>query len=433
MDGQKAARDHHNELTGALNEMFYAVLQVDLVQDDVYILQSRDFPEKTNTSMRWEEYLRQYGRILTEEGRDKVCEKFSTKALLAAADSANGIFSLDVSYKKGVNTNWLTITASARRREDGSAYAYIFVRQNNEEHLLRSIIDLYVYSTCDYFIYLNARKNSYVMFSGNTAGTPLPPTVCDDYDAALVEYARNFVVPEDQEMTIREMRIGRVLEQLEKKGVHAFTTGVMEEGRGYTRKRLEYRYYDRDAQMILLVRTDVTDVYYENKQRSEALREALLLAERDSLTGILNYGALYERITRALEVGVTAALLFIDLDNFKTVNDTIGHQAGDDLLRSVAQVLRNQLWEKDLCGRVGGDEFVVFLPEMHSRDQAVYCARRLCECIERLSEEGKYAMSCSIGVAFAPEEGTDYNTLAHVADLRAYAAKAQGKNRYVAD
>lgn len=93
--------------------MFYAVLQVDLVQDDVYILQSRDFPEKTNTSMRWEEYLRQYGRILTEEGRDKVCEKFSTKALLAAADSANGIFSLDVSYKKGVNTNWLTITASA--------------------------------------------------------------------------------------------------------------------------------------------------------------------------------------------------------------------------------------------------------------------------------------------------------------------------------
>lgn len=128
MDGQKAARDHHNELTGALNEMFYAVLQVDLVQDDVYILQSRDFPEKTNTSMRWEEYLRQYGRILTEEGRDKVCEKFSTKALLAAADSANGIFSLDVSYKKGVTTNWLTITASARRREDGSAYAYIFVR-----------------------------------------------------------------------------------------------------------------------------------------------------------------------------------------------------------------------------------------------------------------------------------------------------------------
>lgn len=82
---------------------------------------------------------------------------------------------------------------------------------------------------------------------------------------------------------------------------------------------------------------------------------------------------------------------------------------------------------------MGGDEFVVFLPELHSRDQAVYCARRLCECIERLSEEGKYAMSCSIGVAFAPEEGTDYNTLAHVADLRAYAAKAQGKNRYVAD
>ena len=433
MDGQKAARNHHSELTGALNEMFYAVLQVDPAHDDVYILQSRDFPEKANTSMKWGEYLCLHGHIFTEEGRRKVYEKFSAGALLAAADSANGIFSLDVPYKKGVDTNWITITASVRRREDNSVYAYIFVRQNNEEHLLRSIIDLYVYGTCDYFIYLNARQNSYVMFSGNTAGTPLPPTVCDDYDAALVEYAHNFVVPEDQEMTIREMRIGRVLEQLEKKGVHAFTTGVMEEERGYTRKRLEYRYYDRDAQMILLVRTDVTDVYYENKQRSEALREALLLAERDSLTGILNYGALYERITSVLEAGVPAALLFIDLDDFKAVNDTMGHQAGDDLLRSVAQALRSQLREKDLCGRVGGDEFVVFLPELRSRDRAVYCARRLCECIAHLSEEGKYAMSCSIGVAFAPEEGADYNTLAHEADLRAYAAKVQGKNRYVAD
>ena len=433
MDERGAARDLHGELTGALNEMFYAVLRVDPARGDVYILQSRSYPEQVSTRMRWEDYLRQYGRVLTEEGRCKVSERFSCEALLAAADSANGIFSLDVSYKIGLGTNWLTITASVRRREDGGVYAYIFVRQNNEEHLLRSIIDLYVYSTCDYFIYLNARQNSYVMFSGNTGGTPLPPTVCDDYGAALVEYARNFVVPEDQEMTVREMRIGRVLEQLEKKGVHAFTTGVMEPGRGYTRKRLEYRYYDRDAQMILLVRTDVTDVYYENKQRSEELREALLMAEQDSLTGILNYGALYERITRALEAGGPAALLFIDLDNFKAVNDTMGHQAGDDLLRSVAQVLRSQLWEKDLCGRVGGDEFVVFLPDLHGRDQAVYCARRLCECIARLSEEGKYAMSCSIGVAFAPEEGTDYNTLAHQADLRAYAAKAQGKNRYVAD
>ena len=270
------------------------------------------------------------------------------------------------------------------------------------------------------------------MFSGDPNGTPLPPSVCSDYEAAVVAYAESFVPEEDREMVIREMGRRRVLEQLEKKGVHAFTTGVMEK-QGYTRKRLEYRYYDREAQMVLLTRTDITDIYLEEQQRNEQLRMARIQAETDPLTGVLNYGGLHRQVTLALEQRQgEAALLFLDLDNFKAVNDSLGHQEGDALLRRVAQIVRTQLWEQDICGRVGGDEFVVFLPQLHGREQAVTCARRLCWCISRLDSGGDLTVSCSVGVAFAPEDGADYASLARQADRRAYIAKAKGKNQFFA-
>lgn len=422
-----------NPFAGALNEMLQVVLPVDPANDEVLILHSRSFPEKVNTRMGWSEYLARCSGILSEEGREMLLGRLSGSALLAEASEVEKGFSLDISYKRGPETNWLTVTVKLKLRPGGGPYAYVFVRQSNEEHLLMSIIDLFVYSACDYFIYLNARTNSYVMFSGSPNGTPLPPAVCDDYDTALVEYARAHVVPEDQEMTIREMRIGRVLERPELDGVHAFTTGVIDPVRGHTRKRLEYRCYDRSAQMVLLSRTDVTDVYFENKERSEALREARHLAETDSLTGVLNYGGLHERVTRSLEGRRgDSALLFIDLDDFKAVNDTMGHGTGDELLRRVAETLCAQLWERDICGRVGGDEFVVFLPELRDRNQALECAARLCHSIARLWERDGYSVSCSIGVAFAPGDGSDYGSLSFHADRRACAAKARGKNQFFA-
>ena len=96
-----------------------------------------------------------------------------------------------------------------------------------------------MYKNCDYFIYLDANRNRYIMFGSNDSGTPLPPVVCDDYATELVKYARAFVAPEDVEMTIREMQVDRVLEQLELHGEHAFNVGFMEPVRGYPRNLLE--------------------------------------------------------------------------------------------------------------------------------------------------------------------------------------------------
>ena len=210
--------DNETGLMDAVNQMFYSVLLVNPKEDSVLILQDHDCPETVQTRMNWTEYLERYSAILTEEERAKVWKRLSSHALLAAASGKETSFTLDVSClnQKQNHTDWSTISAVIKQT-GSSVSAYIFIRQSNEEHLLKSIINLYVYNTCDYFIYLNAQNNSYVMFSGSNNGTPLPPEICNDYASALVEYARNYVVPEDQEMVIREMQIDRVLEQLDLK------------------------------------------------------------------------------------------------------------------------------------------------------------------------------------------------------------------------
>lgn len=212
-------REVERDLLEALNQMYYAVLRVAPEEDAVTVLQSRDHPENVGKKLQWSAYLEHYRSMLTENGKKKLQERLSCQALQAAAKSkgeGRPGFTLEVSYSAGGRTNWLTMPVLIKQQEDDDTAVYVFVRKSNDEHLLKSIIDLYVYNTCDYFIYLNAKNNSYVMFSGSDSGTPLPPAAGGDYEAALVDYARQFVVPEDQEMVIREMHIGRVLDQLER-------------------------------------------------------------------------------------------------------------------------------------------------------------------------------------------------------------------------
>ena len=439
-DGRRKQQDAGAEDAGlcgslmeALNGMFYSILQVDPAEDTVLILQSIDRPAGSQIRMSWSEIMNIYSVLLTEEGQKKFRERLSCEALLAEWRSGERSFSQDIPYIKEEKTNWLNIMVQIRETSGDSCRAYIFVRRNDEEHLLKSIIDLYVYNSCDYFIYLDAKNNSYVMFSGSSSGTPLPPETCDDYASALVDYARDFVVPEDQEMVIREMQIDRVLQQIEMHGSHSFFCGVSDPVRGYTRKQLTYRYYDRSAQMILLSRTDVTGVYLEERARQEELRDMQLQAQTDTLTGLFNYRGIFERVEEALSLrSGKSALLFLDLDNFKQVNDTLGHPEGDRLLKKVARVLRTQSGKRGIQGRVGGDEFIVFLPEISDAGQAKDCAQRICESVSKLSlpMNGAPTISCSVGIAVAPEDGQNYNSLVRCADRHAYRAKALGKNRF---
>ena len=161
-----------------------------------------------------------------------------------------------------------------------------------------------------------------------------------------------------------------------------------------------------------------------------ALDAAESRARRDPLTGLLNRTAVEEQITqelaRAARYGLTASLLMFDLDDFKQINDTHGHLVGDLGLTSVADILRSEKRAPDVAGRLGGEEFVVLLPETPV-GEAVVIAERVRERINR-ARAADQALSTSIGVASYPDHARTAVELVMSADSAVYAAKADGKN-----
>jgi diguanylate cyclase (GGDEF)-like protein/PAS domain S-box-containing protein len=177
------------------------------------------------------------------------------------------------------------------------------------------------------------------------------------------------------------------------------------------------------------------------KKMEDALRSATarldLLATRDSLTGLANRTVLADRFERAISLnvryGLSCAVLFVDLDGFKSVNDTYGHAAGDALLRLVATRLEGAVRDSDTVARLGGDEFMVLLPRLTDRSGAEEAARHLNAAITKepfMLAEVRVDMTCSIGVAIFPEHGTTADQLAASADAAMYRAKRAGKNRF---
>ena len=161
-------------------------------------------------------------------------------------------------------------------------------------------------------------------------------------------------------------------------------------------------------------------------------------ARHDQLTGLGNRALLAERATEALAAAGAdgqVALLLIDLDRFKEVNDTLGHHAGDDLLIAVGHRLRAACRATDTVTRLGGDEFAVILPGLPGPDSAVDSAHRLREALrEPIVVLGlNVDVDASIGVALSPDHGTDLSTLLRCADVAMYAAKNSGGNVAVYD
>lgn len=170
----------------------------------------------------------------------------------------------------------------------------------------------------------------------------------------------------------------------------------------------------------------------EEKRRSERLLET---ARKDALTQIYNKGAVQELITERLAgraPETIAALLILDLDNFKQVNDTMGHLFGDALLIETARTIEEAFEKEDLVGRIGGDEFIVYLHDAPDRAAVEERAGRLVRAFDnlRVKELPRGSVSCSVGVAICPDCGSDYRSLFQAADEALYQAKKLGKNRY---
>ena len=158
-------------------------------------------------------------------------------------------------------------------------------------------------------------------------------------------------------------------------------------------------------------------------------------AFHDSLTGLANRALFSERISHAIERGTRRrnlfAVLFIDLDDFKTVNDSLGHAAGDELLVAVADRIRGVIRPEDTCARLGGDEFAVMIESIDDREGAVIVAKRILGAMsEPLVVGGSdVIVQGSIGIAL-DSGGQTASEIMRSADLAMYRAKSEGKGRY---
>ena len=175
---------------------------------------------------------------------------------------------------------------------------------------------------------------------------------------------------------------------------------------------------------------DVTDA-------REAHRRLAFLAHFDSLTGLANRVQLRERLTDALHLADAdppqrSALVCLDVDHFKTINDSLGHAVGDAVLAEVARRLRSCLREADLAARLGGDEFALVIADVHDDGQLQGLARRLvatlCQPVDVAGQQ--VPVGVSLGVAVAPEHGRTLDELMAHADLALYAAKEAGRGRF---
>ncbi len=178
-----------------------------------------------------------------------------------------------------------------------------------------------------------------------------------------------------------------------------------------------------------IVALSTINVITEQKKEEEILKKK---AGRDTLTGAYNKFRICEKVDEVLDAGGTGTLVMFDLDNFKGINDNMGHAYGDEVLKEVYGKVKSLFRELDLVGRIGGDEFVVFMNGLTNKSDIDKKAADICTAVVKDYTQGDITVriSTSVGLAIAPMDADNYDELLHFADMAMYSAKNAGKNTY---
>jgi len=204
-------------------------------------------------------------------------------------------------------------------------------------------------------------------------------------------------------------------------------------------KLRQFAYYHAEVPQAFKIREleSIRHSMVESFSRLEIEKQELyMMARTDSLSGLANRNSLQEFLQRLIQDSQRNkkefAFLFLDLDHFKAVNDSLGHNVGDELLRQIASSIKNIIRTNDFVARVGGDEFIVVLQEYKSLFELTYVIQRVQDSLANpwLIQTHPITISSSVGIAFYPKDGTDMISLMKHADIAMYEAKKKGRARY---
>jgi diguanylate cyclase (GGDEF)-like protein/PAS domain S-box-containing protein len=217
----------------------------------------------------------------------------------------------------------------------------------------------------------------------------------------------------------------------ERREGHAVLRNYRKDGTGYWNDLFISPVRDESGEIVnfVVAQYDISAI-----MRYEA--ELEYQARHDALTGLANRNLLTERLERAISSarhgGTELWVVFVDLDRFKFVNDTLGHEAGDTLLKMLAERLKLAVREADTVARMGGDEFVLVLPEGTSRDAGLAVIQAIMDAIATplMIQSHEFYLTCSIGIAAYPSDGGTADVLTKHADIAMYRAKELGRNTY---
>ncbi len=288
------------------------------------------------------------------------------------------------------------------------------------------------------------RYTSVAVTSFSMAGTPLfeNPASADLYGYTVREgvtaetsvFVSRFLDPEEGEQRLQQARAHR-----DGRREHLMVTrnGV----RRHTVDIRTSRHPLTGDYIMLVSEYDVSDLHDALEQAESAREELNRLAHYDALTGLPSLRLCRERIDLAISTAAhtetRVALMFIDLDGFKGVNDRFGHDAGDQVLREVAARLGAAVRTSDTIGRIGGDEFIILLPGVQQRQDAALVAEHVLELLARpfvvtdeSGEQEQATIGASIGIAISPDVGDHSEELMRLADRSMYRVKHGGKNSF---
>lgn len=421
-----------NEILDAFYNVYSSIVEINFCTEQAYFLKS-NIKELDQKILSIEQFYRAIIERFNITAEKDAIKHFLNIDNLKSIVEKQDNYTFDFPAREDKKTlKWKSIEALCLPKNEDKIY--LTFCDVDEKHLMNSILKHFVFSDSDYLYYVDLKNNSFLNFCKDDENLLLPPQHGDDYVKAMTDYNKKYIALDEQDKIIRFMTPDYMKKRLQIEDSYTIEAGMIDDNGNYSRKQVTIQSYDRENQTLFIIRKDITKEYFRQQEQQQTLTIAQKMANTDSLTKLYNRkGACAEIEKRLLNIkDEIDAFIIIDLDNFKAVNDCLGHSQGDYLLQKVSKTMVDNFRKTDIVARLGGDEFIIYMKDIKSRKTVVNAIEKLLSKLQLKYrwKNGNIQISASVGIALVPFDGIRFQDLYINSDKALYNSKCQGKNRY---